>query len=111
MLMMLGDPGADSTSKKQKDQNETSPGNERTLQIRRLQKEVAALKIKLDISRKMYDVEQAVTDLNVDISREMQVIEKAVTDLNVDISREMQVIEKAVTDLRDMMKRYVTDNI
>merc|ERR1711915_659945 len=31
MLMMLGDPGADSTSKKEKDQNETSPGNERTL--------------------------------------------------------------------------------
>ena len=91
--MMLGDPGADSTSKKKKDQNETSPGNQRALQISRLQKEVAALKTKLDISRKMYDVEQAVTDLNVDISREMQ------------------VIEKAVTDLRDMMKRYVTDNI
>ena len=79
MLMMLGDPGADSTSKK-KDQNETYPGNQRTLQIWRLQKEVQALKTKIDISRKMYDIEEAVRDLKAHIANVTDILERHVTD-------------------------------
>ena len=98
--MMLGDPGADSTSKK-KDQNETSPGNQRTLQIWRLQKEVQALKTKIDISRKMYDIEEAVRDLKaIDISRKMYDIEEAVRDLKAHIA-----------NVTDILERHVTDNI
>ena len=77
--MMLGDPGADSTSKK-KDQNETSPGTQRTLQIWRLQKEVAALKQKVDISRKMYDVEEALRDVKTQIANVTAILERHITE-------------------------------
>ena len=77
--MMLGDPGADSTSKKN-DQNETSPGTQRTLRIWRLQKEVAALKQKVDIARKMYDVEEALRDVKTQIANVTAILERHITE-------------------------------
>lgn len=77
--MMLGDPGADSTSKKNH-QNETSPGTQRTLRIWRLQKEVAALKQKVDIARKMYDVEEALRDVKTQIANVTAILERHITE-------------------------------